>query len=144
MFLARNLLDDEAMKNVATYISGIPSLEILDISGNIVAEKRGEKSLAVKILLEGLLKSKNKIRTLKISGNRGINNDGTLNLLMQYISESRSLKQLDISNMGMDAKNCKVFSEFLLKEFAKDWNLNSSIREITWDQDFKADAKAAK
>jgi hypothetical protein len=46
--------------------------------------------------------------------------------------------------MGMDAKNCIEFSEFLLTEFAKDWNLNSSIREITWDQDFKTDAKAAK
>ena len=46
--------------------------------------------------------------------------------------------------MGMDAKNCKEFSEFLLKEFAKDWNLNSSVREITWNNDFKADAKSAK
>ena len=44
----------------------------------------------------------------------------------------------------MDAKGCKEFSEFLLKEFAKDWNLNSSLREITWDSDFKADVKAAK
>ena len=131
------------MKNVATYISGMPSLEILDVSGNIINERK-EKSFAVKNLLEGLLKSKNKIRTLNISGNRGINNDGTLNLLMQYVSESRSLKQLDISTMGMDAKGCKEFSEFLLKEFAKDWNLNSSLREITWDSDFKADVKAAK
>ena len=45
--------------------------------------------------------------------------------------------------MGMDLKNCKEFSEYLLKEFGKDWNLNSSLREITWDVDFKADAKAA-
>ena len=81
MFLARNLLDDEAMKNVATYISGMPSLEILDVSGNIINERK-EKSFAVKNLLEGLLKSKNKLRALNISGNRGINNDGTLNLLM--------------------------------------------------------------
>ena len=79
------------MKNVATYISGMPTLEILDVSGNIISERK-EKSFAVKNLLEGLLKSKNKIRTLNISGNRGINNDGTLNLLMQYVSESRSLK----------------------------------------------------
>ena len=42
------------MKNLATYVSGMPSLEILDIAGNIVAEKRGEKSLAIKNIFEGL------------------------------------------------------------------------------------------
>lgn len=122
----------------------MPTLEILDISGNIEREKKDEKSIGIKSVLEGIMKIKSNLRKLLISRNKGINNDGTLNVLMQFISESRSLKQLEISNMGMDAKNCKEFSEFLLKEFAKDWNLNSSVREITWDQDFKVDAKTAK
>lgn len=123
------------MKNLATYISGIQSLEILDISGNIITERK-EKSFGVKYALEGIIKITG-LRKLSIGGNRGINNDGTLQQLMKLISESHSLKQLNISQMGMDEKNCKEFSEYLIKEFEKDWNLNTSIRELTWDSDFK-------
>jgi cytochrome c553 len=36
--MARNLLDDEAMKNLATYISKMASLEELDVSSNIIRE----------------------------------------------------------------------------------------------------------
>jgi hypothetical protein len=70
------------MKNLATYITGIPTLEILDISGNIVSEKKGEKSMGIKNAFEGIMKIKNNLRKLIISGNRGINNDGTLKVLM--------------------------------------------------------------
>ena len=66
------------MKNLATYISNIPSLEILDISGNIEREKKDEKSIGVKSVLEGIMKIKSSLRKLIISANKGINNDGTM------------------------------------------------------------------
>jgi Ran GTPase-activating protein (RanGAP) involved in mRNA processing and transport len=121
--LARNLLDDEAMKNLATYISNIPNLEEFDISFNIITEKKGEKALGLKYIFAGILAKKHSLRKLMISGNRGIGNDGTIDLLQQLIEESSTLTQLEMSAMGMDAKICKSFTEYLIGQFGKKWNL---------------------
>jgi hypothetical protein len=47
-------------------------------------------------------------------------------------------------SLGMNAAQCKQFTEFLLNHFAIQWNLNSCLREITWDVDMKCDLKLAK
>jgi hypothetical protein len=69
------------MKNLATYISGFTCLEILDIAGNIITEKKGEKSLGLKNVFAGILNRKHSLRKLVISNNIGLSNDGTLTLL---------------------------------------------------------------
>jgi hypothetical protein len=92
LHLARNLLDDEGMKNLSTYIINIACLEVLDISGNVVAEKSGVKSLALKNAFTGILHHKHHLRKLSIAYNRGIANENTMSLLQQMISESSSMK----------------------------------------------------
>jgi histidinol phosphatase-like enzyme len=100
--------------------------------------------MALENLFPGILALKHSLRKLVIGSNKGLSNGKTMQLLQQIISESSSLKHLNMSNMHLDAKECKQFSDYLIQQFGKQWNLNSSIREIVWDEDYKSDVKAAK
>jgi hypothetical protein len=70
--MARNLLDDEAMQNLATYITKMPTLEDLDISSNIIREPSNQKSKALENIFSGILSLKHSLRKLSISSNKGL------------------------------------------------------------------------
>lgn len=85
------------MKVFAKFFANMGSIEILDVSENIV----DDKSKALKILLEGLIQAKHSLRELNISKNKSINCEGTIDLLQKLMSDNLCLHSLNISNLGM-------------------------------------------
>ena len=51
---------------------------------------------------------------------------------------------LNISTMQMSSQKCKKMCEFFVNHFKKDWNVNSTLRVLIWDDDLKDLEKSSK
>ena len=109
-------------------------LEHLDVSELI----KEEDSESLKILLKSLCQRKKTLLSLDLSGNLGVNDDDNLKELQNLIKVCTPLQMLNISTMEMSSANCKSMCEFFISHFKKDWNLNSTLRVLIWDDDLKA------
>ena len=76
---------------------------------------------------------------MDISGNKGINSPGALDVLKSYIADQLTLRDLNISHLQFNKDNLHKFTSFLLEQFGKDWNLNTNLKNLYWDGDLSID-----
>lgn len=51
------------------------------------------------------------------------------------LQSCKQMQYLGISGLGMPEKDCKLLVAFLVKLWAKDWNLRGSLRHLAWSED---------
>ena len=119
------------MKVFAKLFENMGSVEYLDISSNVKCDVHP----ALKVLLQGLVKCKTKIRHLDISNNKSVNCPGTLQALQDFMHTNLTLNSLNISELGMNKENGVFLLEDLTHHFRCNWNLNNNLKRLYWDKD---------
>jgi hypothetical protein len=79
--MGRNAFCDEALELLATFIKGQKSLENLNVEQNVKDHQTCQHNNGLKHILEAVYQIRHQIRKFDISGNRGINSDGALDIL---------------------------------------------------------------
>jgi len=127
------------MEDLALFFKGMTSLEIIDVSDNIHVDRRKpfKYEEAMLHLIKGLRHCKSNLTWVNISSNQGINGAKSFVEFKKLITESKKLRTLNISTLGMSKKNCKAFVKFLSDQMNNGWNLDNNLKELIWNDDLK-------
>jgi hypothetical protein len=82
---------------------------------NIKSHSECQHKDGLKNLLEAIYSIRFQIRKLDISGNKGINSPGALDVLKKYLSDQLTLIDLNISHLQFDKENLHKFTSFILE-----------------------------
>jgi Ran GTPase-activating protein (RanGAP) involved in mRNA processing and transport len=99
--------------------------------------QNGSKSGLI-YLLEALVYCKDTIREVNISDNKSINR--AIPQLVDFIKKCTKLEQLNISDLKMKKKNCKLVADAIVES----QNNSSSLKQLTWNFDLAVSNSTAK